>query len=455
MAKSAETSTQFNLLPKHIQDIIFNDMAQNGSADSGATPFSFVMAKNSSIPAATQGTVFKDDAADYGGTIGPLTQSDLAPELAQASAAPTGALSMTAPMQRQHEPLDFASMLAKYVPEDDSSSKYLAMAAALGRPTGFGSFGEKMSNVADALLEQKQTQQKLRSQYVPLIMQQVAAQQARDEQAAYRMEAAQQARAAQMQAAQIAQQGRTDLATQAQLAAKERADADRASKEQIAADRLEAQRIAKAESEKPPQGYSWGPKDEKGNPTLLIVKGGPADLKQTGMLNADTQALTGAVSGFDRLAAAANQVLNHPGLPGITGISGKLPNMPGGKAADAEALLGTLKSQVGFGVLQDMRNNSKTGGALGSVSDAEGKRLESNLASLEKAQSLPQFQESLRQIVDYAEKAKDRMREAYNLKHGDASTGSPASASVATPGLPTPEAIAAEIARRAAAKKGS
>lgn len=450
--KSVETSSQFKLLPKHIQDIITQDMLQNGSADNGATPFSFAMSKSAEVPAATQGTVFKDDTPNYPGTVGPLTRADVSGEAPEASATPPGALSMTVPMQRQRAEPDFASMLAKYVPQDDSSSKYLAMAAALGQPTGFGSFGEKMSNVANALLEQKQNQEKLRAQYTPLIMQQVAAQQAREEQNAYRMEAARQAQQAQAAAAQQAQQFRAEQQTQALQAAKERAEADRASREAIYADRLSAAGVAKTAADKAPSGYSWGPVGADGNPTLIQIKGGPADLKQVGALNQDTQVLTGSLSSFDRLATAANQVLNHPGLPGITGISGKLPNIPGGKAADAEAQLATLKSQVGFGVLQDMRNNSKTGGALGSVSDAEQKMLQSNLAALDKAQSLEQFQQSLRAIVDYAEKGKDRMREAFNLKHGGAGAPVASASPAAPPTLPTADAVAAEIARRAKAR---
>lgn len=190
---------------------------------------------------------------------------------------------------------------------------------------------------------------------------------------------------------------------------------------------------------KAPPGYVWGPAGQDGNPTMIPVKGGPADLKMAGQLNADTQALTGSISGFDRLSAAANEVLNHPGLKGITGKMGVLPNIPGGEAANAQALLGTLKSQVGFGVLQDMRNNSKTGGALGNVSDAEGKRLEANLAALDKSQSLEQYQANLRKIIDYADKAKDRVREAYNLKHGSASANP---ASTAPPaGAPKPGTV--------------
>jgi hypothetical protein len=206
---------------------------------------------------------------------------------------------------------------------------------------------------------------------------------------------------------------------------------------------------------KAPPGYAWGPVDSAtGQQTMIAVKGGPADMKIAGQLNQDTQALTGAVSSFDRLATAANEVLSHPGLKGITGRMGALPNIPGSDAANAEALLGTLKSQVGFGVLQDLRNNSKTGGALGAVSDAEGKRLEANLAALDKSQSIEQFKSNLAKIVDYAEKAKDRMREAYNLKHGSGSVSPAANQppamvdSKAAPALPTMSDIDAEIARR-------
>lgn len=184
---------------------------------------------------------------------------------------------------------------------------------------------------------------------------------------------------------------------------------------------------------KPPIGYAWGPTGEDGNPTLVAVKGGPADLKIAGALNADTQALTGSMSSFDRLASQANEVLNHPGLAGITGLRGAIPNIPGTEAADAQAKLATLKSQVGFGVLQDMRNNSKTGGALGAVSDAEGKRLEANLAALEKAQSLPQFKSELDKIIKYSEAAKGRLRDAYNLKHGPGSVNPAPEKPSATP----------------------
>ena len=171
------------------------------------------------------------------------------------------------------------------------------------------------------------------------------------------------------------------------------------------------------EQGKTPTGYR---RSLDGN--LEPIPGGPADTKLQGVLNQDTAMLQNSNAGFDRLATTANEILNHPGLTGITGIRGKVPDVPGTDAANARALLNTLKSQVGFGVLQEMRNNSKTGGALGAVSDAEGKRLENNLAALDTTQDIGQFKKQLQAIVDYATGAKDRLRDAFNMKH---KTGEP------------------------------
>ncbi len=172
-----------------------------------------------------------------------------------------------------------------------------------------------------------------------------------------------------------------------------------------------------AQQGKTPPGYR-----QSADGNLEAIPGGPADLKLQGALNQDTSMLQNSNAGMDRLAASANQILQHPGLNGITGIRGRIPDIPGTSAADARALLGKLKSEVGFGVLQEMRNNSKTGGALGSVSDAEGKRLENNLAALDTTQSTEQLKKEIQAIIDYANGAKDRLREAYNMKH---KTGEP------------------------------
>jgi hypothetical protein len=128
--------------------------------------------------------------------------------------------------------------------------------------------------------------------------------------------------------------------------------------------------------------------------------------------------LSDATSNLDRLADTARRVMQHPGLKGITSWQATIPDIPGSDAANARAELVALKSQIGFGVLQAMRNASKTGGALGSVSDSEGQRLENNLAALEQSQSPEAFRANLQRIIEYTTQAKSRLNTAYNQSYG-------------------------------------
>lgn len=200
-----------------------------------------------------------------------------------------------------------------------------------------------------------------------------------------------------------------------------------------------------ATANKPPPGYMWGPVDPKtGQLTQVATKGGPADVKVAQAFNKDASVLNNSFTGLDRLAVAANEVLNHPGLKGNTGLRGMLPNTPGSPAADAWALLNTLKSQVAFSVLQEMRNNSKSGGALGSVSNADMALLQSNLAALDKAQSYEAIKEQLVKIIDFTAQSKDRMATSFNRQYGDrAETAMPTPTEPGKPGgAPSPKPAA-------------
>jgi hypothetical protein len=64
-------------------------------------------------------------------------------------------------------------------------------------------------------------------------------------------------------------------------------------------------------------------------------------------------------------------------------------------ATDLEETLNTVKANLGFDRLQQMRNESKTGGALGQVAVKELERLEAARASLNRAQSPEQLKSNL------------------------------------------------------------
>lgn len=163
---------------------------------------------------------------------------------------------------------------------------------------------------------------------------------------------------------------------------------------------------------KPPTGFR-----ATGTGDLEPIPGGPADIKGQNAASQATASMSNATEALNRLGQAVNALINHPGLGRITGIMGKVPNMPGSDASNAQALLENIKSQAGFAVLQNMRDMSKTGGALGQVSDFENRMLQSNLAALDQAQSLPEFKKNLQKVLDYVEGAKGRLGKAYEQSY--------------------------------------
>lgn len=127
-----------------------------------------------------------------------------------------------------------------------------------------------------------------------------------------------------------------------------------------------------------------------------------------------------SISNLTRMENEASALLSDPNLSKATGLSSLVaPKIPGTKAFGVGAKIRTLKSQIGFGVLQAMRNASKTGGALGNVSDKEIETLQNNLAALEEGQSPEDFKKNLQQVINYSKEAKTRIQSAYRDTYGD------------------------------------
>ena len=82
-----------------------------------------------------------------------------------------------------------------------------------------------------------------------------------------------------------------------------------------------------------------------------------------------------------------------------SGFIGNLAKRVAGlPAADMEAYLKTIKANVGFDRLREMREASATGGALGNVSNIEVELLYNSLAALEQGMSPEALEESLKTI---------------------------------------------------------
>lgn len=81
-----------------------------------------------------------------------------------------------------------------------------------------------------------------------------------------------------------------------------------------------------------------------------------------------------------------------------TGMGSTLSSIPGTDARNFMGELNTLKANIAFGALAEMRAASKTGGALGAVSERELALLESSLGALDQGQSPDHFLSELTKI---------------------------------------------------------
>lgn len=167
-------------------------------------------------------------------------------------------------------------------------------------------------------------------------------------------------------------------------------------------------------------------------PSRQQIEAQGAGLKETSVQDARTAAkrraelplarssMDNALDGLQRMAQTAREIRDNPALGRITGVMGQFPDLPGSPAANVRAQLeNTLRSQVGFGVLQAMRDASKTGGALGQVSNIENILLQENLAALANTQSAEALRQQLDKIIEYAEGAQQRLRDAFNATYSD------------------------------------
>lgn len=89
------------------------------------------------------------------------------------------------------------------------------------------------------------------------------------------------------------------------------------------------------------------------------------------------------------------------------GYGSMLSGVPESDARNFKAELDTLKANIAFNELTAMREASKTGGALGQVSNVELALLESALGALDRAQSPQQFREQLIKIRDSVKRWQD------------------------------------------------
>lgn len=106
-----------------------------------------------------------------------------------------------------------------------------------------------------------------------------------------------------------------------------------------------------------------------------------------------------------------------------TGFLGaKLEDLQGTPAHDLKMLMQSIKANVGFDKLQQMRDNSPTGGALGQVTELELGLLQSVYGALEQSQTKEQFVYNLQRLKDTKQKFATLRQEAFAMDYPDLQT---------------------------------
>ena len=128
---------------------------------------------------------------------------------------------------------------------------------------------------------------------------------------------------------------------------------------------------------------------------------------------------TAVIQTAERLINHAKELHDHKGLNDIVG---KLNQYSALDMTDqtlaARRLQDTVIKQSAVNALQAMRDASKTGGAIGQVTEKEWPILEQSLAALGAAQSKADYQKALTNLQTQLQSSAARIRQAYESTYG-------------------------------------
>lgn len=151
---------------------------------------------------------------------------------------------------------------------------------------------------------------------------------------------------------------------------------------------------------KPPKGFMYV-KDETAPHGIkqVPISGSDEDLKRQTADQAKGDQFKYKDVALQDVRRMQDKIKSAPWYNPTTGLIGNfLKDVGGTAAADVNALATSIKASIGFDRLQEMREASPTGGALGQVSNMELRQLNAALGNLEQTQSEEQLLENLERI---------------------------------------------------------
>ena len=146
-------------------------------------------------------------------------------------------------------------------------------------------------------------------------------------------------------------------------------------------------------------------RDEDGNAIVVTTPGSKADIDEKAAAAAGEARVANAqvqgnfvINDIDRALQMAEDNKDNWLTPATGFMSQFTAGVGGTPAGDTYQLLQGVKASIGLEKLQQIRDASKTGAALGPVSDFENRLLQSTYGSLEQSQSHEQFVENLKRV---------------------------------------------------------
>lgn len=131
----------------------------------------------------------------------------------------------------------------------------------------------------------------------------------------------------------------------------------------------------------------------------------------------------GVLRDIDKLLGVAQgqdpeKATGHPGLSGITGpVFGRLPSIRG-DSTNAQTALNALKAKLSIQGLQSMRDASKTGGAVGQVTEREWPRIEQMYATLGESATTEEYLSRLKQLRKTVQEIGGVAQRTFNEAYG-------------------------------------
>lgn len=161
--------------------------------------------------------------------------------------------------------------------------------------------------------------------------------------------------------------------------------------------RARSRALVNIQNRKTPEGMRFVPDPANpGEEMLVPITGSAQELaenKRKFAAEANYKNVFFAITDLERMLAQKEN---------ITGVAGSFLSLfPGTTAKDAQALISTIRANLGFQQLTEMRLSSPTGAGLGNVTEKEIQFLQATVASLDQAQSPEQFAKSLQRIKQF------------------------------------------------------